>query len=123
VVLIDESTAGGVSSERLAGPILDDSAIVGCALAEAAVGPVGVVCSAYSRRSCSSCRRFHTRVRSGSSRRIVATHRSAYEFATGVRGVRIVVVLSLRNTSSNALMNWPARAQLLAGNAIRNYRL
>jgi hypothetical protein len=32
-----------VSSERLAGPVLDDRAIVGCALPEAPVGPVRVV--------------------------------------------------------------------------------
>jgi hypothetical protein len=42
-VLVDESAAGGVSSDRSALPILDDAAIVGGALVEAAVGPVGVV--------------------------------------------------------------------------------
>lgn len=42
-VLVDESAAGGVSSDRLAGPRLDDAAIVGCALAEGPVGPVRVV--------------------------------------------------------------------------------
>jgi hypothetical protein len=42
-VLVHESAAGGVSSNRLAGPILDAAAIVGGALVEAAMGPVGVV--------------------------------------------------------------------------------
>src|SRR5436189_2512973 len=43
------------------------------------------------------------RVRSQSSRRTVPTQRSAYAFATGVRGgVRMIVVPSLRKTSSNA---------------------
>jgi hypothetical protein len=42
-VLVDESVAGGVSSDRSAGPKLDDLAAVGRALTEAAVGPVLVV--------------------------------------------------------------------------------
>jgi hypothetical protein len=42
-VLVDESAAGGVSSDRPAGPTGDDVGIVGRALTEAAVGPVGVV--------------------------------------------------------------------------------
>ena len=42
-VLVDESVAGGVSSDRLARPIRDDHMIVGCALAERSVGSVGVV--------------------------------------------------------------------------------
>jgi len=42
-VLVDESVACGVSSDRLAGPVRDDVAQVGCALSEAAVGSVGVV--------------------------------------------------------------------------------
>jgi hypothetical protein len=43
VVLVDESAAGGVSSDRLAGPILNDVAVARCALAEAAVRSVRVV--------------------------------------------------------------------------------
>jgi hypothetical protein len=42
-VLVDESAAGGVSSDWLAGPVRDDVARVGCALAEAAVRSVRVV--------------------------------------------------------------------------------
>src|SRR5207244_11431481 len=42
-VLVDETGAGGVSSDRLAGPELDDLGAVWRALAEAAVGPVRVV--------------------------------------------------------------------------------
>jgi hypothetical protein len=42
-VLVDESVAAGVSSDRSAGPIFDDVAIVWCALTETAVGSVGVV--------------------------------------------------------------------------------
>src|SRR2546430_498868 len=42
-VLVDESAAGGVSSDRSAGPIRDDVGVVRCALPEAAVGPVRVV--------------------------------------------------------------------------------
>ena len=42
-VLVDESGATGVSSDRSARPVRDDFASVGGALAEAAVGPVGVV--------------------------------------------------------------------------------
>jgi hypothetical protein len=43
VVLVDESVAGGVSSDRSAGPIRDNFVIVGCALTERPVGPVRVV--------------------------------------------------------------------------------
>jgi hypothetical protein len=43
VVLVDESVAGGVSSDRLAGPVRDDFGVLGCALLERPVGPVGVV--------------------------------------------------------------------------------
>lgn len=42
-VLVDESAARGVSSDRLGGPILDDFGVVGCSLAERPVGAVGVV--------------------------------------------------------------------------------
>ena len=43
-VLVDEPAAGGVASDRLAWPIVDDVVgVVGCALVEAAVGSVGVV--------------------------------------------------------------------------------
>jgi hypothetical protein len=42
-IFVDESGAGGVSSDRLAGPKLGDVAFVGCALAEAAVRSVRVV--------------------------------------------------------------------------------
>src|ERR1700704_6252326 len=42
-VLVDESAAGGVSSDRLAGPVRDDFARVGRALTEAAVRSVRVV--------------------------------------------------------------------------------
>jgi hypothetical protein len=42
-VLVDESVAAAVSSDRSAGPIFDDFAIVGCALSETAVRPTGVV--------------------------------------------------------------------------------
>src|SRR5258705_174623 len=42
-VLVDESAAGGVSSDRLARPVGDDCPVVGCALAERPVGTVGVV--------------------------------------------------------------------------------
>jgi hypothetical protein len=42
-VLVDESVAGGVSSDRLAGPIRDDAPIVGSALTETAVRSTGVV--------------------------------------------------------------------------------
>ncbi len=42
-VLVDEPVAAGVSSDRVAGPILDDHAVVGCALAERPVGAVVVV--------------------------------------------------------------------------------
>jgi hypothetical protein len=42
-VLIDESAASGVSSDRVSGPVGDDVASVGRALVEAAVGPAGVV--------------------------------------------------------------------------------
>lgn len=43
VVLVDQSAAGGTSSDRLAGPIFDDGAVVGCSLAETAARSVGVV--------------------------------------------------------------------------------
>jgi hypothetical protein len=43
VVLVDESVAGGVSSDRSAGSILDDLAGVPCALREPAMGAVRVV--------------------------------------------------------------------------------
>ena len=43
LVLVDESVAVGVSSNRSAGPIFDDVAVVGCALPEAAVWPARVV--------------------------------------------------------------------------------
>jgi hypothetical protein len=42
-VLVDESVAGGVSSDQLAGPARDDFNVVGCTLTEAAVWPVCVV--------------------------------------------------------------------------------
>ena len=42
-VLVDESVAGGVSSDRLVGPVADDVASVGRMLAEGPVGSVGVV--------------------------------------------------------------------------------
>jgi hypothetical protein len=43
-VLVDESAAGGVSSDRSAGPILDDCCWAsGWSLVEAAVGSVRVV--------------------------------------------------------------------------------
>jgi len=42
-VLVDESVAGGVSSDRLAGPIRDDALVVGSALSETAVRSTGVV--------------------------------------------------------------------------------
>jgi len=42
-VLVDESAAGGVSSDLLAGPVRDDVAIVRRALTKGAVGAVGVV--------------------------------------------------------------------------------
>lgn len=42
-VLVDESAAGGVSSDRLARPIGDDRRVVGCALPERPVGSVVVV--------------------------------------------------------------------------------
>jgi hypothetical protein len=42
-VLVDESVAAGVSSDRSAGPIFDDVAIVGSALAQTAMGSAGVV--------------------------------------------------------------------------------
>jgi hypothetical protein len=43
----------------------------------------------------------------------LATHRSVYAFATGVRGgVRMMVVRSLRKTSSKAPMNWPAPSRI-----------
>lgn len=41
MVLVDESVAGLGSSDRSAGPILDDFGIVRCALAERAVPGVG----------------------------------------------------------------------------------
>jgi hypothetical protein len=41
-VLVDESAAG-VSTDRSAGPVLDDLAAVGCALRERAVRAVRVV--------------------------------------------------------------------------------
>jgi hypothetical protein len=43
LVLVDESVAVGVSSDRSAGPVFDDVAVVGCALAEPAVWPARVV--------------------------------------------------------------------------------
>jgi hypothetical protein len=43
VVLVDEPATAGVSSDRSARPMLDDIAIVGCVLSEAAVGSVFVV--------------------------------------------------------------------------------
>ena len=43
LVLVDESVAGVVSSDRSAGPIRDNFVIVGRALAEAAVRSVRVV--------------------------------------------------------------------------------
>jgi hypothetical protein len=42
-VLVDESVAGGVSSDRSTGPMLDNVRLVWCALVKAAVGSVGVV--------------------------------------------------------------------------------
>ena len=42
-VLVDESVAGGVSSDRSVGPILDDVGIVGCALSERPMRSVAVV--------------------------------------------------------------------------------
>src|ERR1700704_2705597 len=42
-VLVDESVAGGVLSDRSAGPIFDDFGVVRCALAEAAMRSVRVV--------------------------------------------------------------------------------
>jgi hypothetical protein len=42
-VLVDESAAGEVSSDRLAGPVRDGCGAVGRALAECSVGPVRVV--------------------------------------------------------------------------------
>ena len=42
-IFVDESVAGRVSPDQLAGSMFDDAAIVGCVLAEAAVGPVRVV--------------------------------------------------------------------------------
>jgi hypothetical protein len=43
VVLVDESAAGLVSSDRLAGPVRDDVGAVGSALAKRPVGPMRVV--------------------------------------------------------------------------------
>src|SRR6516165_4491139 len=42
-VFVDESVAGGVASDRSAGPVLDDFAGVRCALRERAMRPVRVV--------------------------------------------------------------------------------
>ena len=42
-VLVDESAAGGVSSDRLAGPVGDDFGVVGWALPKTAMRPVRVV--------------------------------------------------------------------------------
>jgi hypothetical protein len=42
-VFVDESVAAGVSSDRSAGPILDNVAVVGCALPEPAVWATHVV--------------------------------------------------------------------------------
>ncbi len=43
-VLVDESVAGGVTSDRVASFDIDDIAVVvGCSLVESAVGSVGVV--------------------------------------------------------------------------------
>ena len=42
-VLVDESVTAGVSSDRLAGSMLDDDGVGGCVLFERPVGTVGVV--------------------------------------------------------------------------------
>jgi hypothetical protein len=42
-VLVDESVAGGLPSDRLARPVRDNVGAVGCALAEAAVRAIRVV--------------------------------------------------------------------------------
>src|SRR3954465_13843846 len=46
VVLVDDSATGGVSSDRLAGPIGDDFGVVGGPFAQRPVGPGRVVLSA-----------------------------------------------------------------------------
>ena len=112
-VLVDESAAGGVSSDWLAGPVCEDFAPVGCALAEAAVRSVRVVVLDVLAQEL-----FEVSA--------VPDEGAVAEFAADcadppfrvrvrdrrVRRVRMMVVPSLRKISSNAPANWPAPSRI-----------
>ena len=99
--------------DRLARPVRDDVAAIGCELAEASVGPVRVVmldvlvqvlCELGAVPDEGAVEEF-------------ATHGADPAFRVRVRDrcvgrVRMMVVPSLRKTSSNAPMNWPAPSRI-----------
>jgi hypothetical protein len=98
-----------VSSDRSAGPILDNLAAVRCALRERAVRPVRVVVLDVVAQQLFEVSLVPMRVRSQSSRRTVPTQRSANAFATGVYGgLRMIVTPSLAKTASNEPANCAA---------------
>ena len=69
-----------------------------------------VVMTDVAGKTRSRWRRLTIRIRSRHSRRTVPIHRSMKAFAQGARsGVRIVRMLSERNTSSNAAVNLLSR--------------
>ena len=113
-VLVDESVAGGVSSDRLAGPIRDDVRDRRVRVGRA-TGGAGACCSA--RRSRVGAVRVGGGSRRGCGRgvrgarcRPSVPRRRSRPGAYG--GVRMMVVPSLRKTSSNAAMNWPAPSRI-----------
>ena len=109
-VLVDESAAGGVSSDRSAGPILDNFRLVRCALPKAAMGSVGVVVlDVLVEELCE----LSVVPDEGPVTELAADGSDPSfgvgAFATGVYGgVRMIVAPSLRKISSNAKVNWPA---------------
>src|SRR6266545_3529047 len=65
------------------------------------------------RRTCSRWRRPRMRIRSRQSARTVRTQRSACAFAFGAwTGVRIILMPSVRKTSSKAWLNFVSRSRI-----------
>ena len=126
-VLVDESVAGGVLSDRSAGPILDDVRVVRCALSEAAMWSVGVVVlEIFVEELCE----LSLVPDQGPVTKFAADGPDPafrVAFATGVYGgVRMIVVPSARKTSSKPPRNWPApsriKNRIVGSERIRKFR-
>ena len=113
MVLVDESAAGDMSSDRLARPERDDDIIVGCALVEAPVGSVGVVVLDVVAQKPLEV----LTVPNEGAVAELAAHGPHPPFRVRVRdwcrgGIRMIVVPWLRKTSSNASTNCPAPSRI-----------